>query len=111
MKFTRMEGVLYKMGQNAAENWELLDKAAGDDIFFHLTKFPSCYVIMEVDDRDKDISLDMCIAGAEICKAGTKYKNLNDVRVDYCKCSNLTKGSQCGQVIYKSRRKVSTLKV
>jgi len=109
MKVLTSEGLVYKRGENAQDNWNLLEQAKEDHIFFHLSKFPSCYVIMEVNNTN--FSIDMCIIGAEFCKSGTKYKHMKDVKVDYCKCSNLIKGSETGQVIYKSKGKVHTLKV
>ena len=106
---TDNNGVIFRLGQNADENWELLDKASGDDIFFHLSKFPSCYVIME--KKKMDVTLDTYIIGAEFCKSGTKYRTLSNIKVDYCECENLIKGEKTGQVIFKSKRKVKTLMV
>ena len=107
---TGKDGIIYKRGENAIENWNLLDESSEDDIFFHLSKFPSCYVIMKTNEKTLCHD-DMYILGAEFCKSGTKYRNLHKLKVDYCTCNNLIKGDNVGQVIFKSKRKVHTLTV
>lgn len=97
-----------KLGENAVDNWKLFSKAGNKDIFFHLTSFSSGYVILECDGF---VDKDMIKASAEICKAGTKYRNLKDIKVDYCFCCNVIKGEIIGEVIFKSRRKVKHITV
>jgi predicted ribosome quality control (RQC) complex YloA/Tae2 family protein len=48
---------------------------------------------------------------AEICKAGTKYRNLKNLKVDYCQCSNVMKGDVVGEVVFKSNRKVKIVRI
>ncbi len=101
--------MVYRIGENAIDNWNLLEQVSGDDIFFHLSKLPSCYVIMETGG--KCLSIDMYETGAYMCRGYTKYKNLRNIVVDYCKCSNVEKGENVGEVIYKSRRQVKRIKL
>ena len=44
MKTIECDNITYKIGQNASENWKILDESNKDDVFFHLKSFPSCYV-------------------------------------------------------------------
>ena len=33
------------IGKNAKENWDIIDMAEPDDIWFHLSYYPSCHLI------------------------------------------------------------------
>lgn len=39
-----------KVGESAKENWALLDETKDNDLFFHFSSFPSCFVIMSHQD-------------------------------------------------------------
>ena len=96
------------MGQSAKENWTLLDEAEDHHIFFHLSSFPSGYVILEYEEI---VTEHMLQTAAKICKEGTKYRNLKNLKVDYCRCDNLEKGEKVGEVLFKSIRKVQQIKL
>jgi predicted ribosome quality control (RQC) complex YloA/Tae2 family protein len=106
MKVIYNNEVKYIIGENAHDNWDILDKSDPSDYFFHLSSFPSCYVIMETENP----TTSMLEYGAFLCKNSGKYKNLRHVKIDYCKCSNLSKGSKPGEVIYIRPRQVNQLK-
>ena len=97
-----------KLGETAAENWAMLSAAGNKDIFFHLTSFPSGYVILECE---RDVEERVLLIAAEICKVGTKYRNIRGVKVDYCLCNNVVKGEKVGEAVFKSRRKVRQIKL
>jgi predicted ribosome quality control (RQC) complex YloA/Tae2 family protein len=107
MKTCEYNGVLFTLGKNAVENWEIFDKADPDHYFFHLSAFPSGYVYAATDSPTHE----HITFASSLCKFGTKYKSLKDIKVDYCTFSNLEKGPTPGMVIFKSKRKVSTVKV
>ena len=108
MKLYNFENYSCKVGESAKENWNLLDNSADNDYFFHLSSFPSCYVILEcVNNVDKK----MIYMAASLCKDNTKYKHMKDLKVDYCSCSNVKKGNSVGVVTYKSNNKVSRVKI
>ena len=88
------------IGKHAKHNWEILDNASPDDYFFHLSSFPSPYVIFTSIPTRQDI-----IQGAQLCREHSKYKNFKNVKVDYCPCSNLKKGNKTGEVVYISKVK------
>lgn len=106
MKHFTKDSYICKLGQTAKENWKLLDEAKQTYYFFHLSSFPSGYAILEIDDEINESSI---LWAAEICKMGTKYKNLKNLKVDYCRCDNLIKGCREGEVIFKSLRKVKNI--
>lgn len=94
------------IGGNAKENWDILSNSKDNHIFFHLSSFPSCYVICETDNLP-DIETIRQIA--LLCKQNTKYRNIPTIRVDYTLCKNVFKGDNVGEVVYKSNKKVSNI--
>ena len=111
MKEIFINNIKCKIGNNAEENWKLLDGAKEDHLFFHLTSFPSCYVILEIENEITDFfELNKILEQSSLqCKLNTKYKNLKYIKVDYCQVSNLLKGEKVGEVIYKSNKKVKNI--
>ena len=106
MKITTVNSITCKIGQNAKENWLLLDSISNKNFwFFHLSSFPSCYVILETENLTES-SLKLC---AEICKINTKYKNLKNIKVDYSQCKNIIKTDKLGEIEYISNRKVKQI--
>jgi predicted ribosome quality control (RQC) complex YloA/Tae2 family protein len=108
MKTFQFKNFICKLGLSAKENWSLLDLAEKQNIFFHLSSFPSGYVILEYDE---EVNITMLKIAAQICKEGTKYRNLRDLKVDYCRCDNVEKGDNMGEIFYKSNRKVKQIKI
>jgi predicted ribosome quality control (RQC) complex YloA/Tae2 family protein len=98
----------YILGENAQDNWNMLEKAKGNHYFFHLSSFPSPYVILLCEN---DPTIEEITVAAQLCKQNTKYRNLKNLRVDYCKCSNVTKGTKIGESIFLSNRKVKDIKI
>ena len=92
------------IGQNAQENWDLIDFES-DFIWLHLNSFPSCHVIIKDENPDNDTLQ----VAAEMCKENTKYRNHRNLKICYTKCSNLKKGPDVGSVTYKSKRQVKTI--
>ena len=106
MKTEFYNGTEIIIGQNANENWNMIDFNT-DFVWLHLNSYPSCHVIIKSENPDNTI---LTIA-AELCKKNTKYRNLRNLKVCYTKCSNLKKGPEEGSVIYKSKRQVQTISV
>ena len=108
MKIFEFDGYICKLGENDKENWELFDKSQENNIFLHLSSFPSGYVILEYTNI---FSIDMIYIAAKICKDHTKYRNVPNIKVDYCRCSNIIKGCVTGEVIFKSKRQIKQVKL
>jgi len=99
---------IYVLGENAQDNWNILNNANPENYFFHLSSFPSCYVILICEDQP---TTEQIIKAAEICRNTTKYRNLRNIKVDYCPCSNVKKGNVVGEAIFVSNRKVKQIKI
>jgi predicted ribosome quality control (RQC) complex YloA/Tae2 family protein len=109
MKNFTKEGYTIRLGKTAKENWVLLENSKRHHYFFHLSSFPSGYVILE--HVLEEVPESVIVECAEICKAGTKYRNLKNLKVDYCQCSNVMKGDVVGEVVFKSNRKVKIVRI
>lgn len=99
-----MEDNTIIIGKNKEDNWKIFSEASNTDMWFHLDKFPSCYVVLKGEHSKERIQL-----AAELCKNNTKYRNLKNVAVIYTEISNLKKGTEIGEVIIKNNKKVKKI--
>jgi len=116
MKQIIFEDITIKIGVNAQENWKLFENSLANYILFHLSSFPSCYVIIEKEidlneGNNFQIYENIIREASILCKSNTKYKNLKNIYVDYTNCKNIIKGSKVGEIIYKSNKKVNRIKI
>uniref|UniRef100_A0A6C0EK80 NFACT RNA-binding domain-containing protein n=1 Tax=viral metagenome TaxID=1070528 RepID=A0A6C0EK80_9ZZZZ len=111
MRIIRVENFFCTIGQSARENWLLLEQSSQTSIFFHLSSFPSCYVILQTEQKVDQIPEHVIRSCAEICKNNTKYRELKGIYVDYTPISNVKKGSVVGEIVYRKSRKVFRVKI
>ena len=104
MKVEEFNDITIIIGQNAQENWDLINFDC-DYIWLHLNSFPSCHVIIEDNNPEQEV----LEYAAQLCKENTKYRNLKNLKICYTKCNNLKKGKDIGSVVYKSKRQVKTI--
>lgn len=96
-----------KIGQNAKENWNLIDDSDPFDLWFHLDDYPSSHVIISQDlNSDPDIFYPNQIISlaADYCKTHSKQKNLSKIKVVYTQIQNLTKGKEIGSVFVSEKK-------
>jgi hypothetical protein len=118
MKEVEFKNVKYFIGNNAQENWDLLDKSQKinqDYIWFHLNSFPSCYVIMYSTIKDLESLYsqneieEFLNYGANLCKENSKYSYLNDLKILYSPLKKIKKTEKVGEVIISGKRKTIKL--
>ena len=108
MKEIQLEqGNLIKIGENAKENWALIDASEPEWWWFHLKSFPSSHVVLETSEPTNE----ELIAAATWCKDTTKYRNLKNLKVSYCQIKNIKKEEKPGSVTFLSNRKVKEIKL
>lgn len=89
-----VNGIKIYVGQNAKENWSLIDNNNNDYYWFHLESFSSPHVILLSSSPSKhDIQ-----TAANYCKEYSKYKNYKPIYVIYTQLKNVTKGLKEGEV-------------
>lgn len=98
-----------KVGESAQENWDLVGQAKKQHWFFHLTDFPSPYVVLECDKQEPNAHIkEHC---AEICVEFSKQKNTKKVKVDATSCGNVRvdRRDEVGECDYKNEGKVEVI--
>lgn len=96
------EGIIYiiKIGENAEDNWNLIDSSKQNDIWFHADNVPSCHVVLCVNNKIKPHKsvLNYC---AKLCRMNTK-NTVNSVI--YTEIKNVKKSDKVGSVTTKKTR-------
>lgn len=95
------------VGENAQENWELIDSSTQNSMWFHLDKFPSPHVVVSLSNNKKISNITINYA-ATLCKTYSKYKDIRNIYVIYTTIKNIKKGSAVGSVITTNTKRVKT---
>ena len=89
-----------EMGQNAQENWDLIDKSEENDLWFHLQDYPSSHVVIHVlGKKKKDLDRKTIKYAALLCKQNSKMKSEKKVEVIYTQIKNVEKTEDVGSVV------------
>jgi predicted ribosome quality control (RQC) complex YloA/Tae2 family protein len=114
MKTIIYNNIQFTLGQNAQDNWNILEQLAkinNNYIWFHLNSFPSSYVIMHCSLEDlRDASYnDFLIYGAQLCKSNSKYKNFTNLKICYTSLKHIKKTQKIGEVIISGKKNIIKL--
>ena len=102
------EPVIINIGQNAQDNWDILDTTKEENEYFwwfHLKTLPSSHIIVKAET----LTSDLVTHAANLCKQSTRYRNHNKINVSYTQCKNVTKDGPVGSVNFKSNKKVKNI--
>jgi predicted ribosome quality control (RQC) complex YloA/Tae2 family protein len=91
----------FQVGQNAKENFELIDISNPNDLWFHINQQASCHVVATLPQDniiDKRILKKIAIQGAVICKHYSRHKSESAISVMYTPIKNVKKGGNMGSV-------------
>ena len=97
MLIIKNNDIVYRLGRNAKENFDLIDDADPNDWWFHLSDHPSGHCLIDSEIIDKS----MIIFAANLVKEYSKQKNNKNVKIIYTQIKNITKTKTLGQVIVK----------
>jgi predicted ribosome quality control (RQC) complex YloA/Tae2 family protein len=95
------QNIEFYVGENAEDNFEIIDVSDPDDIWFHMTNISSCHVVAKLPDNnnfDKKQMRKIIVQGAELCKRNSKLNAERDVEITYTKIKNLEKTDIIGSV-------------
>jgi len=97
MKTINIDNYIYKIGNNATENDQLIDNSDKLDTWFHLDGFPSCHGVINcpIDQLSKQ-TIYLCAINI---KKNSKFKKLCNVNVIYTQIENIKKTDKLGEVI------------
>jgi predicted ribosome quality control (RQC) complex YloA/Tae2 family protein len=92
--------VTFHGGQNAQENWALLDTAAATDLWFHHATDPSCHVIARTPVHlNKALKRKIALQGALLCQQwSSHHRTAHHVPILYTTVQHVTKGERVGSV-------------
>lgn len=97
----------YYIGENAQDNFDIIDLCKPIDIWFHLHKESSCHVIanipLDVKFNRNQISK-IVTQGAVLCKQHSKMKSCQNVEICYTRLTNIGKTHVIGQVTTKDTK-------
>ena len=117
----------YIIGQNASENFKIIDDAMSDAqsdaisdaqsdaisdaqnnaMWFHIDGYPSCHVLCKVPNNlSKKDFLKVIKRGALCCKEHSKYKSEKSVSIIYTYLKNVTKTDVIGTVITTNQKNI-----
>jgi len=101
--------IQYLIGENAKDNFKIIDLANSNDIWFHVEDKPSCHVIailsLESSMNKKDLQY-IIKQGAVLCKQHSKYASDKNVPIIYTKIENVVKTDTPGMVNVSSTKRV-----
>ena len=91
----------FRVGENAQDNFDLIDQSKSDDIWFHIQNHSSCHVVLvlpeELSINKKQLGK-IIIQGACICKQMSRYNSAKNVEIIYTAIKNVTKTGIIGTV-------------
>jgi predicted ribosome quality control (RQC) complex YloA/Tae2 family protein len=110
--------IVYKIGTCAKNNFELIDEADPNDLWFHLNNESSCHVIaclknityttlddelpnfydINFDELEKKQKQQIIKQGALLCKQYSRLKSATKVEVTYTKVESICKTDIVGSV-------------
>tara|TARA_B100000035_G_C20753784_1_gene445197 strand:+ start:106 stop:417 length:312 start_codon:yes stop_codon:yes gene_type:complete len=93
-----MDEVKIIIGKNAKDNWNILESACDDDLWFHVQNESSAYVIIENDYKNEITNEDIMNA-ASICKQHSKLKGKKRVAINWLPVCHVKKGKMVGEAI------------
>jgi len=91
----------FRIGENAKDNFEIIDAAMPTDIWFHIDGLPSEHVIASIPADiviDKKQRLKIAKQGAVLCKQYSKYASQKNLQIIYTEIKNVVKTDVVGKV-------------
>lgn len=100
--------IVYLIGTNAQDNFDVIDASQPDDLWFHVKDMPSCHVVAKIPDDISDRKQILSIAkrGAILCKQHSKYSSVQNLEIIYTAIKNVEKTAIPGSVNTTSTKSV-----
>ena len=107
VKKVQEENILIHIGENASDNWKLIDESQPQHLWFHVADHPSAHIVLIENNPTKE----QIIRSAQECKMHCKFKNTRKLCIEYTPIENLTKATEVGAVYFKSAKNVKTIRI
>jgi predicted ribosome quality control (RQC) complex YloA/Tae2 family protein len=96
------QNIEYYVGENAQDNFDIIDASEPDDIWFHMSNISSCHVVAKMPLNNKLNRKQIhkiIVQGAQLCKQHSRLKSQKDVQITYTKIRNVNKTDIVGSVM------------
>lgn len=94
------KNITFCIGQNAQDNFDVIDAASEEDMWFHVKDLPSCHVVAKIPEGiDRKEMRSVIKRGAILCKQHSKYKASDKLYIIYTRLKNIQKTDTPGSVI------------
>jgi len=92
--------VQFNLGENAQDNFDMLDGADAEDEWFHAQGQSSCHVIAKISNMqlNKKQLRQIITQGALLCKTNSKYAYMSDLAIIHTSVKNVKKSDVIGTV-------------
>jgi predicted ribosome quality control (RQC) complex YloA/Tae2 family protein len=93
--------IVFKIGENSQDNFDIIDDSLPDDIWFHVNNLPSAHVIASIPlgkKLDKKQLGKIITQGAVICKQYSRYASQKNLNIIYTKIKFVKKTETLGSV-------------
>jgi len=100
----------FQIGKNAHDNFDIIDAADPDDLWFHINEHASCHVIATMPNDihfDKKQLMYIIKQGAILCKQHSKYKSQKKVGIVYTQIKHITLTDIPGKVELQTSKTVT----
>lgn len=95
--------VTFHIGENRHDNFDVIDMADANDLWFHAKNVSSCHVVAELPDPNisKKATQEIVVHGCRLCKEHTsKLNGTHNVEFIYTQIKNVTKTKTPGMVTH-----------
>lgn len=101
--------IMFHIGKSADGNFEIIDNAEENDLWFHIDNESSCHVIASIpESMDRKNMKYIVKQGAILCKQNSRFKTSKTaVGIIYTKVKNIEKTDIPGKVIVSEGKIVS----
>uniref|UniRef100_A0A6C0JKA8 NFACT RNA-binding domain-containing protein n=1 Tax=viral metagenome TaxID=1070528 RepID=A0A6C0JKA8_9ZZZZ len=93
--------IVFKIGENSQDNFDMIDDSLPDDIWFHVNNLPSAHIIASLPlgkKLDKKQLSKIITQGAVICKQYSRYASQKNLKIVYTKVKFVKKTEIIGSV-------------
>jgi hypothetical protein len=109
MKKIEYDNIIYHIGENAIDNWEVLKCSKQNWIWIHLNDLPSPYVVLTESfnnlKKNNNNYKKFINYGCLLCKENSKYSN-QKVKVMWTLCKNVSFGNKVGEAIISGKSNI-----
>jgi predicted ribosome quality control (RQC) complex YloA/Tae2 family protein len=100
------KNVDFYIGDDAKANFEIIDLASDNDLWFHVQGFSSCHVVANINklELDKKQLRQIITQGALLCKQNSRYGYMSDLAVIYTRIKDVAKTNELGKVVTRNTK-------